>query len=172
MNRINKMPCPLHRLHGFSLIEVMLVVAIIAIIALVAVPSYNSAIDNQRLKASAEAVLADLRWTRSEAIKRNAPVRISFTTGAAWNYTVIPDTDRNGTFDEAAIKTGSNDDFPSTSLTTATFSGNVFSTIDPVRGTASAGHVIITSAGGSTVRVTLSTLGRSRICGFGGYEEC
>lgn len=172
MNRLNTTLQPIHRLRGVTLVEVMVVVAIIAIIALVAAPSYNGAIDRQRLKAAAEAVLADIRWARSESIKRNVPVRISFTTGAAWNYTVIPDTNGDGTFGEAVIKTGSNSDFPSTTLSAATFSGNLFSTIDPVRGTASAGHVEITSAEGTTARVTLSTLGRSRICGFGGYEGC
>lgn len=157
---------------GISLVEVMVVIAIIAIIAFVAMPSYNNAIDNQRLKAAAEAVLSDIRWSRSEAIKRNTPVRITFTTGNNWSYTIVPDTNGDGTFDEASIRTASDSDFPSTTLTSASFSGNAFSTFNPVRGTATNGSLVITSSGGSSATVTLSTLGRSRICGFGGYEGC
>ncbi len=164
---------PTWRTKGITLIEVMIVIAIIAILAFIAVPSYNSVIDKQRLKAAAESTFADLRWARSESIKRNVRVRVTFTTGANWSYSVVPDTNGDGNFTESSIRTGSNTEFTTISLTNAAFAGGTaFSTFDPVRGTAANGSLTFTSDGGNTATITLSTLGRTRICDFGGYDAC
>ena len=73
---------------GMTLIEVMVVVAIIGIIVAIAAPSFSAMLEKQRIKGAAEAVLADLRWARAEAIKRNERVRVTFTSGSHWSYTI------------------------------------------------------------------------------------
>ncbi len=159
---------------GVTIIEIMIVVVILGILATIAVPSYNDSIDKQRLKSAAEATLADIRWARSESIKRNVQVRTTFSTGANWSFTVIPDTNEDGSFSESSIRTANNDDYSTISLSNAAFAGGVsYSTFDPVRGTSlNNGSLTLTSARGFTATITISTLGRTRICGFGGYEAC
>lgn len=152
---------------GFTLLEALIVVAIIAILAAFAVPSFNITLDKQRITSAAEAVLADLRWARAEAIKRNKKVRVIFTTGSAWSYTVTVDPYTSA--DD--LKTVNGSDFPSTNLSEAKFGSVAYTTFEPTRGTGSAGTATITS-NNFTARVRVSTLGRTRICDLEGYDTC
>ena len=155
---------------GMTLIEVMVVVAIIGIVVAIAVPSFSTMLENQRIKGAAEAVLADLRWARAEAIKRNAPVRVTFTTGSSWSYTINGDPTGTNTL----LKTVNGSDFPSTALQTARFAGRVaFTTFDPVRGTNLNNGTATITSNNLSAGVKVSTLGRVRICGsMGGYDAC
>lgn len=160
--------------HGVSLVEIMVTLAILAILLMVAMPSYTAFIEKRRITSAAEVVLADVRWARSEAIKRNTRVRIAFTVGTAgnWSYSVLADTDNDNDFsDEASIKTVNGTEFPTVELDEANFSGNAVTTFDPIRGTAGAGSVFLSSSQ-HNARITVSVLGRSRICGLAGYEAC
>lgn len=71
---------------GVTLTEVMIVVAIIGILAAVAVPSYQDMIERNRLKEAAESLANDLKFARSEAIKRSANVTVALAAG--WSYTI------------------------------------------------------------------------------------
>lgn len=153
-----------NREQGLTLIEIMVVIAIIAIAAAIAVPSYNDTVDRQRLTQALETTLSDIRWAKSEAIKRSDDVTVTFTTGANWSYTIM---DASSTL----LKSAGNTDFDTVSLKSTGFSGNTL-TFQPARGTANAGNIELESARGHTGKVTVSILGRSRICGFGGYESC
>ena len=157
---------------GFTLIELMIVIAITAILTALAVPSFSVTLDNQRISGAAEAVLSDLRWARSEAIKRNTEVRVTFTSGSNWSYTIdtVPVLATN---DGILPKTVYGSDFPSTELPTA-FGNLLYTTFDPVRGTANNGTAKIESEHYSaSADVIVSTLGRVRICGtLGGYAAC
>ena len=143
---------------GFTLIELMIVIAITAILTALAVPSFSVTLDNQRISGAAEAVLSDLRWARSEAIKRNTedPVPVLAT-----NDGILP-------------KTVYGSDFPSTTLSTASFSGGVaYTTFDPVRGINSNNGTATIESDHYTGDVIVSSLGRVRICGtLGGYAAC
>ena len=153
---------------GFSLTELLVVVAITGILASVAVPSYNDSVERHRLESASEAILSDIRWARSESIKRNLEVRVTFATGGAWSYSINVDPDNTNT----VLKAVNGSDFSATSLPTAPFGVNAYTTFDPVRGTASSGNVNLTSANYSLF-VTVSNLGRSRICGgVMGYAAC
>ena len=87
-------------MQGVSLLEVLVTLAIIGILALIAVPSYNGMIEGQRLRGAAEALAADLRWARSEALKRGLPVRVACTSGSNWSCSVVADASGNGSFDD------------------------------------------------------------------------
>jgi type IV fimbrial biogenesis protein FimT len=155
---------------GMTLLEVMIVVAIIGIIVAIVAPSFGTILEKQRIKGAAEAVLADLRWARAEAIKRNKKVRVTFTTGSSWSYTINSDPTGANTL----LKTVNGSDFPSTTLSTASFAGGVaYTTFDPVRGTNLNNGTATITSNNFGAGVKISTLGRVRICGStGDYEAC
>jgi len=88
---------------GFSLIELMTVLGVVAILMVVAAPSYSVLMLRTKLKSYANDVVASAFLARSEAIKRNVPVRlcIANTDGddcvesGNWNqgWIVIDDSD-------------------------------------------------------------------------------
>lgn len=76
------------RQSGFTLVEVMVTVILIAILASLAAPSFQSTVARFRVRTAAESLMSGLQLARSEALRRNQPVR--FTLGArAGNWSVI-----------------------------------------------------------------------------------
>lgn len=149
---------------GLTFIELIIVIAILGILFALATPSFKKTIEKQHIIGAAETVLLDLRWARSESIKRNANVTVSFTDGAAgsWQYGITPAIK---TVDSANI-----DDFGEIALS-QNFSSNTL-TFNPVRGTANAGTVLLTSPS-FMLSIVVSILGRIRLCGnLSGYEAC
>lgn len=102
--------CRCHRFgRGFSLLEVMVVCALVAILAGLALPSLNSLLLRRSLQASAEALVADLRLARSEAIKRATRVAVcssadglACSPSAAWREGWIVFVDRDDSRSRAA----------------------------------------------------------------------
>jgi len=64
------------RLHGFTLVELMVALAILAILLAIAAPSYRDFVVDSRMRGEANEFLTGLNFTRSEAVKRNATVSI------------------------------------------------------------------------------------------------
>jgi type IV fimbrial biogenesis protein FimT len=158
---------------GVTGIELMVVLAIIGILVAMAAPSFNSTIERQRVIKPAQALLADLRWARGEAIKRRAKVRVTFTTGSNWSYTI--DTDPALIMPDGILpKTVNVSDFPKSTLSAAAFAGGVAYTVfDPIRGISLNDGSATFTVNAQSASVTVSTLGRARICDApGDYPAC
>lgn len=59
---------------GFNLIELLIVVAIISILAALSAPSFSQIIKSNRVSNGVATFMADLQFTRSEAIRRGGAV--------------------------------------------------------------------------------------------------
>jgi type IV fimbrial biogenesis protein FimT len=91
---------------GFTLIELLVVLALLAILAAMAAPSLSSFLARSAVDAAAEALASDLRFARTEALKRtNLVVLCSssngtscFGKGGAWRdgWLVFVDADDDG----------------------------------------------------------------------------
>ncbi len=73
---------------AFTLIEMLIALLLIAILTLVAVPTFTTLIQNHRLSSTAENLYYVLQLARSEAVKRNNTVFVTFTSGDSWCYGV------------------------------------------------------------------------------------
>lgn len=92
------------KMHGFTLIELMITVALIAIISSMALPAFRDMVSSQRIMTSANEIVTTFHQARSEAIKRSRQVNIVAckpdcgSTGAAdWNNGWQIITDIGGT---------------------------------------------------------------------------
>lgn len=65
-----------NRGQGFTLIELLVVIAIVAILAALAVPSFTTMMMKRSVQSAANSLVADLRYTRTEALRRSARVSI------------------------------------------------------------------------------------------------
>lgn len=68
---------------GFTLTEVMVTVAVLAVIMAIAIPSMTVVVNNNRLTAQSNELVAALQHARSEAVKFNAPVSVCKSTDGA-----------------------------------------------------------------------------------------
>jgi type IV fimbrial biogenesis protein FimT len=62
------------KLRGFTLIEAMVVVAIVAVLVGIAAPSFKNQIQSSAMTSSVNSFLSDMRYARSEAIRRGGTV--------------------------------------------------------------------------------------------------
>jgi type IV fimbrial biogenesis protein FimT len=61
---------------GFSLVELMVVIMIAAVLMAIGVPSYRYVTNSNRISAEVNALLGDLQFARSEAIKEGGTVTV------------------------------------------------------------------------------------------------
>jgi type IV fimbrial biogenesis protein FimT len=77
------------RSRGFTLIELLVVLAIVGISMTLAAPSFSQMIANYRVRGAAESVLNGLSYARTEALRRNSPVRFSLDAGVGWTVSQV-----------------------------------------------------------------------------------
>jgi type IV fimbrial biogenesis protein FimT len=159
---------------GLSLIELMIVLIVTVILTVIAVPSFKQFMQRYRLVTTIQSIYYNLQYARSEAVKRNATVYISFVTGSNWCYGIstgsactctTPSGCTLGTYT------------PTNSLTTLSLSSGFPSfNFQGSRGAASAaGTITLTVTGGSSsMGIDVGTLGNIQICSntISGYPTC
>lgn len=69
--------------HGFTLIELIIIMAVGVILVSMSAPSFNTAIQNNKLNSVASSLLSEYSFARSEAVKRNLPVTICGSSDGA-----------------------------------------------------------------------------------------
>jgi len=72
------------RNRGFTLPELMIVITILAVLLAAGIPSMAEFVRNQRVKTASFDLLSTLVFARSEAITRNATVKVEPLTAGAW----------------------------------------------------------------------------------------
>ena len=65
---------------GFTLIELLVVVGMVAILASLATPSFRTLLVKRSVQAAADSLVSDMRYARSEALKRSTSTYICRST--------------------------------------------------------------------------------------------
>lgn len=165
---------------GVTLVELLVTLAVIAIVVSVALPTYRDTVERSRLKATVERVRSDLHLARTEALKRNRTINVSFTRNGdgSWCYgmraTVACDCTQaapgNATFCFLDLDPATNarlparvtsDEYPNITMDAVGFGGNL--AFRPTRPTLVAGNVSFSSTTW-TARIVAADIGRLRIC--------
>jgi type IV fimbrial biogenesis protein FimT len=99
------------KIHGFTIIELLVTMVVLAIVAAVAVPSFNSMVTNNRLAGEINDLVATINFARSEAITRGVSVVVcksadgaACTNAGDWSqgWIIFTDTDNNQSVDAGA----------------------------------------------------------------------
>ncbi len=72
---------PTHEARGFTLVEACTTLAVLALLAGAAMPSLQRLLHTRRLDAAAVQLATDLQFARGQALARNQPVRLRFSSG-------------------------------------------------------------------------------------------
>jgi type IV fimbrial biogenesis protein FimT len=169
---------------GITLIETAMASSIMAVALGAALPSFHDTLARRAVDGAATELAADLQHIRSEAVVRNAALRISFEHGAAGSCYVIH-TGASGECSCSGAAVGSCSG-TATEIKTVQFpaggrvqlQSNAASMVfHPVRGTTTpAGTVRVLGPGSTEVRQIVSILGRTRSCSpqaaMPGYPAC
>lgn len=168
----------LHFLHnkGLSLIEFLIAISIIAILSVLSIPTFISLVKNHRLSSIAETLYYDLQYARTEAIKRNTTVYVSFTTGDNWCYGINAGSTCNcATAGSCALGTTQASAAQQVSLSASGYGSNYVS-FEGTHGAANASGSLTMTLYQQTPLITLSIgmLGNLQMCstGISGYTAC
>lgn len=102
--------------YGFTLVELLITLSIVAVLVTLAAPSVAGLVQSSNVSSAVNTFLGDLRYTRSEAVRRGMPVVIcrstapeaatpqcatgTANTGAGWTtgWIIFEDRDSDATF--------------------------------------------------------------------------
>lgn len=161
---------------GMTMIEFMVILAIIVILSLTAYPSLVSLVQRYRISGETETLFSTLQYARTEAVKRNTTIYVSFTTGDSWCYGVNAGAACNcATSGSCGLGVHAAASAATISLSTSGLSSGSVA-FEPTHGAASAsGSVTMTLYGQSSlITVNIARLGSLQLCstGISGYTAC
>ena len=181
--------------NAFSAIELLAVTVCLGLLVAAGIPAWQQTHSAQRLIQATELLADDLRNGRRLTLLHDTPYYLHFDTatlhnvnGADWCYVMAtaanchclgvagpPDCqampDRRRHWQQAA-------DFPDIHLSEAVFGSHNYVVFNPVRGTASFGHLRLEDEYNRALIINVSLLGRIRICrpaaatAIGHYPQC
>lgn len=74
-----------NRPSGFTLIELLVVLAIVGILVAMAIPSFNTLLMRRSVQSAAVSLVTDIRYARSEALRRSVKVAICSLAAGSTN---------------------------------------------------------------------------------------
>lgn len=148
---------------GFTLLELMIVIALIGILAGVMTPSFLQWRDRSKVKGDASELRSVFEYAKLRAIKHNTNVVVTFPD--ATSFQAFIDTNKNGAQDAGEDRLANRTLSPGVTITGNTFVGNdmAFNPRGMANGPASTGTVTMTSPGGESYSVVVSSFGRVRM---------
>lgn len=161
---------------GVTFLELIVMLVVVIILTLVSIPSFVSIVQTHRVSANAESLYYALQYARSEAIKRNTNVYVSFTTGDNWCYGINSgsacDCTTSGSCGLGVTKAAQTKQI---SLSATGYGSNSVY-FEGTHGAANASGSITMTVYNSTPLVTISIgrLGNLQMCstGISGYTTC
>jgi type IV fimbrial biogenesis protein FimT len=102
---VRRPPAPLGRHAGFTLIELLVALTLLALLLTLAAPSFAQWLANARIRTTADALMTDLQFAKSEAVRRNTLVRFQLVdtldatcalTNSSTNWVINLDPGING----------------------------------------------------------------------------
>lgn len=162
---------------GITLLEIIVALGVAAILALLSTIIFTDFIARYRLSATADSLYFQLQYARSEAVKQNTSIYVSFHTGDTWCYGIQVGSACDCTSPTScSLGTVSYKKAGVISLSTVGLIGNAVY-FDGTHGGANAsGSITFTEYGQSAPLITtsISRLGNINACstGIGGYSAC
>lgn len=159
---------------GVTLIELMITLLIVAMLLTFALPAFTELLAESRLKAATSALYLKLYQARSEAIKRNQRMRLTFKVsdgGATWCYGMKTDASCDCTVAgsceiDGMEKTVNSTEFPGIGIDLHISAPGDHFTFENIRWITAGtfGHVRFNMAEDLQTRVIVSRMGRVRLC--------
>lgn len=149
---------------GLTLLELMIGLAVLAVLSALAWPSYQGRLARERLNNVAQAMAGDLVEARFEAARRGQPLHVELTAGAQWCWAVATHSGCPcGAPQACQLQTGRAVDHPGVQLLGA---GSTRLNADGSAELAvsNAFSATFQNSAQEQLRVSLSPLGRARIC--------
>lgn len=169
--RLQRSPSGTGASRGFTLIELLVSMTVLGILAAIAVPSFNEAFLSNRLASFSNSFIASAQLARSEAIKRNAVVKMcrsssgtSCATTGGWQqgWIIFSDNGASGNADNGTVDSDETRVFYQQALSTDySFTGNNYSIAFQPSG------LVASSVSLTLCRLTPSAGSQERIVGVG-----
>jgi len=162
---------------GLNLFELLIVLSIIVVLTLLALPSFIDFTQEYRVTATTQNLYYALQYARSEAIKRNQNIYVTFSTTDPWCYGInVGSACTCTTPSSCTLGTGGASKTNDMTLTTRGLSGNSL-IFEGSRGAASSGASLLTlTVNGQTTAmgINVTVLGNMQMCSaqVSGYPVC